>query len=104
MKYLKIDNGKGLYQIEPDKWVELDQIGKDDLLTLLGKAIDDDFEMDEFNAESLGNKAHQIIYKHLHQKFNELKLNKKRFEDESEQLYKSAIEKYSEAIKNDGNV
>ena len=101
MKYLKIENGKGLYQTEPDKWVELDQIGKDDLLILLDKVINAEFEMDEFDGGKLTNKAHQIIYKHLYQKFNELGQNKSRFKDESDQLYKSAIEKYSEALKSE---
>ncbi len=100
MKYLKIESGKGFFKKEPEQWVELDQIGKEDLLTLLEKVIIDDFEMDEFNMETLNNKAHQIIYKHLYQKFDELKMNKERFKDESEQLYKSAIEKYSEVITN----
>lgn len=103
MKYLKIENGKGYIQKAPDQWIELDQIGKEDLLSLLDKAINDEFEMDEFITDSLQNKAHQIIYKQLYQKFNELKLEKSRFKDESEQLYKSAIEKYSEVIKNDGS-
>ena len=34
MKILKIDNGKGLYFKEPDQWLEIDQIGKEDLLIL----------------------------------------------------------------------
>lgn len=98
MVYLKIDNGKGLFFKEPDQWIEIDQIGKEDLLVLLDKAIADEFEMDEYDAELLQNKAHKIIYKHLFQKFNELVENKSRFKDESEQLYKNAIEKYTEAI------
>jgi len=98
MIYLKIDNGKGLFFKEPDQWIEIDQIGKEDLLVLLDKAIADEFEMDEYDAELLQNKAHKIIYKHLFQKFNELVENKSRFKDESEQLYKNAIEKYTEAI------
>lgn len=104
MIYLKIDNGKGLFFKEPDQWIEIDQIGKEDLLTLLDKAISDEFEMDEYNSDLLQNKAHQIIYKHLFQKFNELKENKNRFKDESEQLYKGAIEKYTEAIQVNGDV
>lgn len=103
MIYLKIDNGKGHFFKEPDQWIEIDQIGKEDLLTLLDKAISDDFEMDEYSVDLLLNKAHQIIYKHLFQKFNELKESKSRFKDESEQLYKSAIEKYTEPIQNEGN-
>ena len=104
MIYLKIDNGKGLFFKEPDQWIEIEQIGKEYLLVLLDKAISDEFEMDEYDAELLQNKAHQIIYKHLFQKFNELNENKNRYKDESEQLYKSAIEKYTEAIQNEGNV
>lgn len=103
MKILKIDNGKGLFYKESDQWVEIDQIGKDELLTLLDKAISVEFEMDEYNVDLLQNKAHQIIYKHLYQKFNELNENKSRFKDESEQLYKSAIEKYTEAISSENN-
>lgn len=102
MKILEIKDGKGYFQKESEM-VELDQIGKDDLLILLDKAIADEFEMDEYDVEKLHNKAHQIIYKHLYQKFDELKQNKDRFKDESEQAYKDAIEKYSEAIKSEDN-
>lgn len=104
MIYLKIENGKGYFFKEPDQWIEIDQIGKEDLLTLLDKAIADDFEMNDYDAGLLQNTAHQIIYKHLFQKFNELVENKSRFKDESEQLYKSAIEKYTEAIQASGDV
>lgn len=104
MIYLKIKNGKGYFLKEPDQWIDVDQIGKEDLLTLLDKAITDDFEMNYYDADLLQNTAHQIIYKHLFQKFNELVENKSRFKDESEQLYKSAIEKYTEAIQASGDV
>lgn len=98
MKILKISKGKGFFHKNPDNWVEIDQITKEDLLSLLDKVISDDLEMDEFQTTSLHNKAHQIIYKNLYQKFNELNENKNRFKDESEQLYKSAIDKYCEAL------
>jgi len=95
MKYLKIEDNKGFYQLGVEDWREIDVISKDDLMKLLDKAIDSDFEMDEFKAEIIQNKAHQIIYRNLHEKFSELLGNKSRFKDESEQFYKSAIEKYS---------
>ena len=72
-------------------------------MNLLDIAIATEFEMDEYDVEKLHNKAHQIIYKHLYQKFEELKQNKDRFKDESERAYKDAIEKYSEAIKIEDN-
>jgi len=102
MKILEVKNGKG-YFLKGEETVELDQIGKEDLLNLLDIAIATEFEMDEYNVEKLHNKAHQIIYKHLYQKFEELKQNKDRFKDESERAYKDAIEKYSEAIKIEDN-
>lgn len=100
MKYLKIEDNKGLFQIGDNNWQTVDCIDKDDLMTLLDKAIDTDFEMDNFVAESLQNKAHQIIYRNLHEKFSELLENKSRFKDESEQLYKNELEKYSKSEPN----
>ena len=67
MKYLKINENKGYYlkanEAETDDWIEIDKINKDDLMDLLNKAVESDFEMDEYKEENLDNKAHQIIYK-----------------------------------------
>lgn len=99
MKYLKIEDNRGFFlRIEEDEsetWAEIDQVGKDDLLYLLSKAVSADFEMDEFTEEALSNKAHQIIYRNLFEKFTDLLTNKTRFRDESENLYKVALEKYT---------
>ena len=94
MKYLKINDNKGFYQTGDDNWKEIDSINKEDLMILLDKAIETDFEMNEFIVDNIQNKAHQIIYRNLYEKFSELLDNKTRFKDESEQLYKSAMEKY----------
>ena len=103
MKYLKIENDKGHF-LKGEQWLELDQIGKEDLLALLDRVIEDEFEMDAFDANSLHNKAHQIIYKQLYKKFDELKTNKNRFKDECDQLYKNAIEKYTAVMEQEENV
>lgn len=99
MKYLKIEDNRGFFlKIEEDQsqnWNEIDKIGKDDLLTLLNKAVLEDFEMDEFNEDLISNKAHQIIYRNLYEKFTDLLNNKTRFREESESLYKVALEKYA---------
>lgn len=94
MIYLKIEDNKGYYQLGDDNWKTIDSINKEELMILLDKAIETDFEMNEFVVDNIQNKAHQIIYRNLHEKFSELLDNKSRFKDESEQLYKSAIEKY----------
>lgn len=97
MKYLKIEDGKGYYLIiEPEEtWIEIGKINKDHLLYLLKEIINKDFEMQEYDEKILSNKAHQIIYKNIYEKFSELALNKNRFKNESENLYKVALEKYS---------
>ena len=98
MTYLKIEDNKGYYlkpSEETNSWIEVDKINKEDLLTLLNCATTLEFEMDDYSEETLGNKAHQIIYKNIHEKFSNLLLMKNKFKDESESLYKDAIEKYS---------
>ena len=101
MKYLKIEDNKGFFIKENEhtapEWVQIDLITKEDLYFLLSKAITEEFEMDEFKEDILSNKAHQIIYKNLYEKFSDLLLNKTRFRDESESLYKVALEKYRSA-------
>lgn len=97
MKYLKINDNKGYFikdKSQPEIWTEIDQIEKDDLLKLLDFAINEDFEIDPYEEIILGNKAHQIIYKHLSEKFTLFLSNKDRFKDEADNIYKDAIEKY----------
>jgi len=101
MKYLKIEKNKGYYCLEQDKWQEIDRISKEDLLALLDKAIETEFLMDEYEQGKISNKAHQIIYKNLYFKFDELLENKDRFEDSGKQLYKEAIKKYNKNIENE---
>lgn len=97
MKYLKIENHKGYFikdKNNPTVWTEIDQIEKDDLLNLLDIAINKEFELDTYDEANLGNKAHQIIYKHIAEKFTTFLNNKSRFKDEADNLFKAAIEKY----------
>jgi hypothetical protein len=99
MKYLKIDDNKAYYLKSADSgtvWTEIDKINKDDLLALLNNAISNNFEMDIYSEDILANKAHQIIYKNIYEKFTSLLTMKDKFKDESESLYKEAIEKYGD--------
>jgi hypothetical protein len=95
MKYLKITNNKVEYTLDQNSWKEIDQIDKHELLQLISIAVNNEFEMDEYDKDTIGNQAHQIIYKNIYEKFNELIANKDRFHDESEALFKEAYEKYS---------
>lgn len=94
MKYLKIENNKGHYLTSSSQWEEIDKITKEDLMFLLDKAVSEDFEMDEYEEENIGHKAHQIVYKSIHEKFIELVENKNVFKDECDSMFKSAVEKY----------
>lgn len=95
MKYLIIKDNKGFFTLDGTSEKPLDQITKDDLLQLLNAVIEqEDFEMDEFVASNLQNPAHQVIYKNLYQKFDDVKKNRVSFNDEKTNLYKEALNKY----------
>jgi len=97
MKYLKIESHKGYFikdKSKPIDWTEIDQIEKEDLLNLLDIATKEDFELDVYDESILGNKAHQIIYKHIAEKFTTILSNKSRFKDEVDNLFKIALDKY----------
>ena len=101
MKYLYIENGQGFFSVsglEKDKQT-IDKIQKEDLLRLLNLIVDESaengFEMDSYDEESLKNPAHKIIYNNIYDKFDALIKKRVQFKDETCNLYKSAIEKYS---------
>ena len=101
MKYLYIENGQGFFSVsgmETDKQT-IDKIQKEDLLNLLNLIVDEGvengFEMDSYDEESLKNPAHKIIYKNIYDKFDALIKKRVQFKDETCDLYKSEIEKYS---------
>jgi hypothetical protein len=98
MKCLIIENGKGYFSLDGISKTALDQLTKNDMLNLLNKIVSEDVEMDEYNEGRLLQAAHRIIYRNLYQRFNDLVANKTRFIDESESLYRPAIEKYKVMI------
>lgn len=97
MKCLKIENGICYFLGADGKFVEIDNIGKDDILRLLNIATDEkqDFEMDTMDDGKIKNEAHRIIYSSLSEKFSDILVNKKRFSDESQSMFKDALEKYT---------
>ena len=95
MKCLKIENGKGFFSLDGKSWKPLDEISKEDILTIMNLCLEGSFEMDNPSDETVHNKAHDIIYKNLYAKFLELNNQRTRFKDESEYLFKEALAKYS---------
>lgn len=94
MKVLKIENNQGHYLTEEDGYETVDKIDKVILLRLVNLALEDDFKIDEYDEEELKNQAHQIIYKSISAKLNDLHQKRNQFRDESERLYLDEYEKY----------
>lgn len=94
MKALKIKDHHGYFLTEEDGYEAIDKIDKVILLRLVNLALEDDFEIDEYDEERLNNKAHQIIYKSISEKLNDLHQKRSQFRDESERLYLDEFEKY----------
>lgn len=94
MKYLKIENNKGLYW-NGEEYQEINKINKDGLLVLLNAAETDVFELDAYDEKLLGDKAHQVIYENVYSKFEQFLNDRDQFRTEVDDLYKEAIGKYS---------
>ena len=96
MKFLKIEDNKAYFLNSSETWTAIDEIGKDDLLILVDRAIEGDLEMDDIADNELQNQAHRIIYENVHDRLEELLADSERFVDESRELYKDALEKYAQ--------
>lgn len=100
MKYLKIDNDKGYYW-DGNAYQEIDNINKDAILELLNNAENEDFDLDAYNEDDLGNKAHQIIYENIYLKFQTFLGDKDVFKKEVENLFKDSVIKYSADVESE---
>jgi hypothetical protein len=95
MKRLKIERSQATYSVDGENWNSIEKIGKDDLLFLVDKVFEEDFDMDNPDECRIGNEAHKIIYENIYKKLRKLIDDKRNFQDESELKYKDAIEKYT---------
>lgn len=97
MKYLQISGGKGFFRKE-QAMVELDRLTKLDMLALIESADLDGFEMDDYDADLLQNRAHRIIYENLFNKLSEFRAELNSFRDKAERLYLEAVNQYGADI------
>lgn len=98
MKLLKIEDKLGYFLDLKDEYTSVDKITKEDLLRLVDLTLYDDVEFDEYSEENINNQAHQIIYKSILQKLQDLIERKQEFIDESERLYLQHYEKYRDEL------
>lgn len=95
MKLLKIEDNLGYYCDNQGEFATVDKITKDDILRLVNLTLsEEEVEFDEYKDDNLKNQAHQIIYKSIFDKLQELKERRKEFKDESDRLYLSEYERY----------
>ena len=94
MKVLKIEQNQGHFLMNENDYATIDKIDKDMLLNLVNLALKDDFEIDAYDDEKLKNQAHQIIYKSISEKLNDLHQKRIKFHDESDRLFLEEYEKY----------
>lgn len=98
MKYLRIRNGKGYFLNSEGVETEIDKIKRDDILHLLDLASDEtiNFEIDTMGCDKIKNEAHKIIYQSISSKMQDFLERRTQFIEESNLLYKDALEKYTE--------
>lgn len=94
MKYLEIKNNNVYYRNSNNESIPLDNITKEDLLYLINKALENDFEFDEYDSDKIGNQVHNIIYKSIESKIKDFISRKSEIIDDINSLYKDAINKY----------
>jgi hypothetical protein len=97
MKLLRIHEHAGQYLAADGMYESIDKIDKDDLLRLVDSTLyPDEFDVDAYDEQAIKNQAHQVIYKSIAQKLNDLRKRREAFVDESARLYLAEYEKYRE--------
>lgn len=94
MKALKIENHQGYFLTAEGGYDTVDKVDRTALSRLVNLALEDNFEIDEYDETELKNQSHQIIYKSISWKLLDLHQKRNQFRDESERLYLDAYEKY----------
>jgi hypothetical protein len=97
MKLLRIEDNFGQYLVGPGSYSPIDKITKEDLLRLANWTLEDDsVEFDDYDEKIIKHQAHQIIYKSVIQKLQDLRKRRQAFVDESARLFLEDYQKYLE--------
>jgi hypothetical protein len=95
MKLLRTNEAVGQFLKTDGTYESIDKIGKEDLLRLVDHTLEDDeFEIDPYDDQLIKNQAHQVIYKSIYQKLDDLRKRRKEFIDESARLFLEDYERY----------
>ncbi|MET3460221.1 hypothetical protein [Variovorax atrisoli] len=97
MKLLRINESLGQFLAADGDYAAIDKISKDDLLRLIEFTLhQESLEMDAYDDQAIKNQAHQVIYKSIFQKLNDLRQRRQEFIDESARLFLDEYERYRE--------
>ena len=97
MKLLRIADNAGEFQAPNGQYRTVDKITKDDLLRLVDLTLREEIvEFDPYDENSLKNQAHQVIYKSVLQKLQDLRSRRQEFVDESARLFLLDYQRYRE--------
>lgn len=95
MKLLKISENVGQFLAASGDYSPIDKIGKDDLLWMVDRTLDEDeVELDAYDDQAIKNQAHQVIYKSIFQKLTDLRNRRQEFIDESARVFLDEYERY----------
>ena len=99
MKLLKIEDSGGYFLGEKGEYGPLDKIDKEGLLRLVDWTLREAVvEFDPYDEKVLKNQAHQIIYKSVIRKLQDLQKRRKSFVDEAARLFLEDYEKYRDDL------
>lgn len=103
MKLLKAEDNQGHFRKEDGEFSSIDRVTKDDLLRLAEWVLnEEEIEFDPYDEEAIKNEAHQILYKNILGKLQELRARRDEFLDQRDKLYKEAYEQYQQDLAEGG--
>lgn len=94
-KILRIDNGRGQYSLDGINYYDVDNLTKEDINRMLLFIIYNDVTFDSITeSNKISNKAQEIIYSSVFEKFIEINNKKKEILQKIESDFSEAEKKY----------
>lgn len=94
MKYLEINNNKVFFLNKSGEKKTIDLISKEDIMYILEKSVEKNFEFDLYDDAKIGNQVHNIIYKEISKKIQNMIESREDLNDDVDSLYRDEWQKY----------
>jgi len=94
MKYLEIKNNNVYFLNKDENEKPIDEISREDILFILEKSLEEEFEYDSYDESLIQNQVHNIIYNDISKKLESFIANKEKMEEDVIAQYKDAWDKY----------